>query len=107
MRIALETTGGFTGRGIGSIVIEGTNALADGQVTSELTADEQARLHRLPILGSIRAPRIKPDAVVFKLTVDGQRWTWGETTAPPDFANWASALLAIRARLVGQTPSSM
>lgn len=111
MRIALETSGGFTGRGIGSIVIDGHNAVADGRHTTELTPEELARLDRLPILRrASRPPSITPDAVVYTLTVDGQRWVWGEGAAPPDFTNWANALLAIRERVVtggAQAPSSM
>jgi hypothetical protein len=110
MRIALETSGGFSGRGVGSIVINGHSAVADGQHMTELTADELARIDRLPILRrAARPPLIRPDAIVYTLTVDGQRWVFGEGSAPPDFTNWANALLAIRDRVVGggQAPSSM
>jgi len=107
LRIELVTSGGFTGRGIGSIRIDGTSATADGIIATELTAAEEARLHRLPILGKTRSPSKKPDAIVYTLTIDGHRWTWNEAAAPPDFASWADALLAIRERVLGKTPSSM
>ena len=107
MRIELITSGGFAGRGVGSIRIDGTNAIADGQ-TSTLTDAEQARIHRLPILGKTRSLAPKPDAIVYTLTVDGHRWTWNDGYAQPDFASWADVLLEIRQRVLGgQTPSSM
>lgn len=112
MRIELVTSGGFTGRGIGSVRVDGSNALIDGGIATELTPTELARLDRLPILRTLRAPLIRPDAIVFTLNVDGRRWTWGEHSAPPDFASWADALMAIRRRVLEngqplQPPSSM
>lgn len=107
MKIELITSGGLTGRGIGSVKVEDNNVVVDGGIATELTPAEQARLHRLPILGKTRSPVTKPDAVTYTLTIDGHRWTWTDVSAPPDFASWADALLAIRARVVNQPPSSM
>ena len=107
LRIELLTSGGFTGRGVGSIRIDGNSAVTDGGLSTELTPDEVARLDRLPILRSIRPRQVTPDAIVYTLIVDGRRWMWGEGSAPPEFTNWATALLDIRRRVVDQTPSSM
>ncbi len=112
MRIELLTSGGFTGRGIGSVRVDGRNAVIDGGISTELTPAEIARIDRLPILRTVRAPLMKPDAIVYTLNVDGKRWTWGEHSAPPDFASWADALMAIRKRVLengeaSQAPSSM
>jgi hypothetical protein len=107
MKIELITSGGVTGRGLGTVKIDGANAVIDGTVTAELTDAERARLTRLPILRTTRAPRRTADAVVYTLVVDGHRWTWNDAAAPPDFASWARTLLAIRERVIGQLPSSM
>ena len=107
LRIELVTSGGFTGRGVGSIRIDGTSAIADGAVSTELTTEERARLDRLPILRNTRSRSNTADAVVYTLTIDGRRWTWRDGAAPPEFANWADALLATRARVLNQAPSSM
>ncbi len=107
MKIELITSGGITGRGVGTVKIDGTNAIIDGTVAAELTSAEQARLARLPILRTTRAPRKTPDAIVYTLTVDGHRWTWNDAAAPPDFASWARTLLEIRARVISQGLSSM
>lgn len=106
MRIELVTSGGFTGRGVGSIRVEGSNAVIDGGIPTELTAAELARIDRLPILRKLRAPLIRPDAIVYTLNVDGRRWTWGDGSAPPDFASWADALLAIRKRVLDRDQAS-
>ncbi|HSP35874.1 MAG TPA: hypothetical protein VLU46_16295 [Thermoanaerobaculia bacterium] len=106
MRIELVTSGGFTGLGVGSIRIDGTTAVVDGGVATELTAAEVARIDRLPILKRLTPRGSTPDSIVFTLVIDGQRWRFGEHGAPPEFANWANALLEIRRRVVDQTPSS-
>ncbi|HSP17511.1 MAG TPA: hypothetical protein VLV78_22390 [Thermoanaerobaculia bacterium] len=107
MKIELITSGGVTGRGVGTVKIEGSDAVIDGTMTAELTDAEEARLACLPILRSTRSPHRTPDAIVYTLIVDGHRWTWSDVAAPPDFANWARTLLAIRERVIGQLPSSM
>ncbi len=107
MKIELITSGGVTGRGVGTVKIDGTNAIIDGTLPAVLTAAEEARLARLPILRTTRAPIKTPDAIVYTLIVDGHRWAWNDAAAPPDFASWARTLLEIRERVIGQVPSSM
>ena len=107
MKIQLTTSGGLTGRGVGSVQIEGASVTVDDRVTVELTDAEEARLHRLPILRNTRGPAATPDAVTYTLTVDGQRWSWSDLGATRECRTWAEALLAIRERALGQPSSSM
>ena len=73
MHVELVTSGGLTGRGVGSVKVDGTLATIDNRVTTELTAAEEAQLHRLPIIRKARPHAPKPDAVQFVLTIDGER----------------------------------
>jgi hypothetical protein len=95
------TSGGLTGRGVGSVTIEDDRALIDGHVSTPLTADEAARLHRLPIVRASRPMRAAPDAITYTLTIDGARWTWNDANAPRECASWADVLLSIRERALG------
>ncbi len=107
MTIQLTTSGGLTGRGVGSVKVDGSSATIDNRVTVELTDQEAARLHRLPVLRSTRGPSTLPDAITYTLTVDGERWSWTDIGAPSECRRWAEALLAIRDRALGQPSSSM
>ena len=107
MHVELITSGGLTGRGVGSVRVEGSNATIDGRVTTRLTEAEEARLHRLPIVRTGRAPGRTPDAVLYTLTIDGQRFTWSDVSAPAECQRWAEALLAIREPALDQPSSSM
>ena len=101
MRVSLVTSGGLTGQGVGSVTIEDDRALIDGHVSTPLTAEEEARLHRLPIVRASRPLRATPDAVTYTLVIDGVRWTWNDANAPQECSSWADALLKIRARALG------
>ena len=107
MRIELTTSGGLTGRGIGSVLVDGTTATIDGKVTTELTEDEAARLHRLPIVRTTRPPAATPDAIRYTLIIDGERWSWSDPGVPTDCRRWAEALMAIRDRALDHPSSSM
>ena len=107
MHVELITSGGLTGRGVGSVRVEGSNATIDGRVTTQRTEAEQARLHRLPIVRTARASGGAPDAVLYTLTIDGQRFSWNDVSAPAECQRWADALLAIRDRALDQPSSSM
>lgn len=107
MRIELTTSGGLTGRGIGSVKVEGSTATIDGSVTTQLTDVEEARLHRLPIVRRSRTGAPTPDAVQYTLTIDGERFSWTDGGAPNDCQRWAETLLAIRDRALDQPSSSM
>lgn len=107
MRVELTTSGGLTGRGLGSVVIEGRRAIIDGKVSSQITDAEEARLSRLPIVRSTRSPRGSADAVSYTLVIDGHRWTWTDAAPPSDCSRWAEVLLAIRERALAQPSSSM
>lgn len=107
MRVELTTSGGLTGRGIGSIRVDGRSVTIDGRVTTELTEAEEARLNRLPIVRTARSPRGAPDAVVYTLTIEGQRFIFDDLAAPADCRRWAEVLLAIRERALDQPSSSI
>lgn len=107
MRVELTTSGGLTGRGVGSVRVDGSNATIDGRITTQLTASEEAQLHRLPIVRKTRPPQNQPDAVLYTLTIDGERWSWSDVAAPAECRRWAEALLAIRDRALDQPSSSM
>jgi len=107
MRVELITSGGLTGLGVGSVKVDGTSATIDGRVTTKLTEAEEARLHRLPIVRASRLPSGSPDAVLYTLTIDGQRFSWNDVAAPAECRRWAEALLAIRERALDQPSSSM
>lgn len=109
MQIELTTYGGVTGRGIGSVRVDGSTATIDDRVTTQLTEAEEARLHHLPIVRKTRPPASTPDAIRYTLVIDGERWTWSDPGAPPDCRRWAEALFAIRERALAldQPSSSM
>lgn len=107
MRVELITSGGLTGLGLGSVKVDGTSATIDGRVTTKLTETEEARLQRLPIVRASRPPAGSPDAVLYTLTIDGQRFSWSDVAAPAECRRWAEALLAIRERTLDQPSSSM
>ncbi len=107
MRVELTTSGGLTGRGVGSVRVEGSNATIDDRVTTQLTKSEEARLHRLPIVPAARPAAGSPDAILYTLTIDGQRFSWSDVSAPTECRRWAEALLAIRDRALDQPSSSM
>lgn len=107
MRVELTTSGGLTGRGVGSVSVDGSNATIDGRLRTELTGDEQARLSRLPAVRAARSPAGSPDAVLYTLTIEGQHFVWSDVAAPPECRRWAEALLAIRERALDQPSSSM
>jgi hypothetical protein len=107
MRVELTTSGGLTGLGVGSVKVDGSSATIDGRVTTQLTEAEEARLHRLPIVRASRPPAGSPDAVLYTLTIDGQRFSWSDVAAPAECRRWAEALLAIRERALDHPSSSM
>ena len=107
MRVELTTSGGLTGRGVGSIRVEGSSATIDGRVTIELTKAEETRLSRLPTVSRTRSPSAAPDAVLYTLTIEGQRFIFTDVAAPPECRRWADELFAIRERALDQPSSSM
>ena len=107
MRVQLETSGGLTGRGVGSVSVDGSHATIDGRVTTELTKAEKTRLSGLPVVRATRSPAGAPDAVLYTLTIEGQRFIWTDVSAPAECRRWAEALLAIRDRALDQPSSSM
>lgn len=107
MRVELTTSGGLTGRGVGSVRVDGSSATIDGRVTTELTKAEETRLRRLPTLRTTRSPSTAADAVLYTLTIDGKRFTFTDVAAPPECRQWADELLAIRERALDQPSSSM
>lgn len=107
MRVELTTSGGLTGRGIGSVRVDGSSATIDGRVTTGLTQAEEARLNRLPIVRTARSPRGGPDAITYTLTIEGERFIFDDVAAPPECRRWAEVLLAIRERALDQPSSSI
>lgn len=108
MTIQLTTSGGFTGRGAGSVKVDGRSATIDNRLTVELTAAESASLANLPELRAARrGASATPDAITYTLTIDGKSWSWSDAEPPGHCQRWAAALLAIRDRALGQPSSSM
>ncbi|MGZ5476170.1 MAG: hypothetical protein ACXW29_07390 [Thermoanaerobaculia bacterium] len=75
MRISLTTTGGLTGRGVGSVTVQANLALPKPKPTPP--------------------PKPTPDAITYTLTIDGQQWSWTDANTPDDCQAWADALLKL------------
>ncbi|HEX9163207.1 MAG TPA: hypothetical protein VF980_15990 [Thermoanaerobaculia bacterium] len=109
MRIELTTSGGLTGRGVGSVTIDGADATIDGRTKLRITREEQSRLEHVARPESHPRRSFTPDAVIYSLTIDGNQWSWDDAAPAPECERWAEMLLAIRERALAldQTSSSM
>ncbi|HEY3053581.1 MAG TPA: hypothetical protein VGK04_09370 [Thermoanaerobaculia bacterium] len=96
MKIELTTSGGLTGRGIGSVTID---------AGTQLTLSEQQRLASLPKPKKTHSPQRAPDAITYTLRIDGEEWTWTDVNAPKDCQAWSDVLLAIRERIAHPSSS--
>lgn len=81
-RLTVETSGGFTGRGVGSVSIDGADVNADARCRGTLSDAERDQLARLA--ATAHPDRWKseyetpghPDVVTYTLTLDGTKTTW-------------------------------
>ncbi len=82
--IELTTEGGFTGRGIGSIRIEGRKVIANGRHVRDLTAAESQRLAALAAaVDDISSTTTTPDAIRYRLRVGNRLLTWTDADRLP------------------------
>ena len=80
MKVKLETDGGFTGRGMGSLVVDGTKVTAsDGRrsVEGTLTDGEEASIRAaIPENWPESTGKGWPDQIRYSLTIDGKKASW-------------------------------
>jgi len=83
--IELTTDGGMTGRGIGSVRIEGAKLTVSGRFVRDLSAAELKMLNRLA--SSLEdfegGGRRAPDAVRYRLRAGGHTLTWTDADSLP------------------------
>jgi hypothetical protein len=82
--IELTTDGGLTGRGIGSVRIEGTKLIVSGRFVRNLSATEVRTLVELTSsLEDFEGSRQTPDAVHYRLRAGGHTLTWTDADPLP------------------------
>lgn len=82
--IELTTEGGFTGRGIGSLRIEGTRLSINGRFVRDLTRSQAAGFARLASAVSDFAGSAKsPDGIQYVLRAAGHTIAWTDADELP------------------------
>jgi hypothetical protein len=103
-RISVTSDGGFTGRGVGGIVIDNgqvTATLQQKSCTGALTDSERTRLQKLiPIRDSTEAGHGHPDQIRYTLTIGDRTAIWFGEDAPKDVAPLFQLLWQIRQRVL-------
>jgi len=80
MNVKLETDGGFTGRGIGSLEFD--SAMLSGREQHEL----RALLGNVPWGATLGA--VHPDQITYTLTCDGRTVSWRGENQLTELRNW-------------------
>ena len=103
-RMSVTSEGGFTGRGVGGLVIEGgqvTATLQQKSCTAPLTDSERSKLQKLiPIRDSNPDGNGHPDQIRYTLTVGNHTASWFGEEAPKDVAPLFELLWQIRQRVL-------
>ena len=103
-RISVTSDGGITGRGVGGIVIDGsqvTASLAQKSCSGALTDSERNQLSKLiPIRDSKAEGPGHPDQIRYTLTAGDRTATWYGEDAPKDVAPLFQLLWQIRQRVI-------
>jgi hypothetical protein len=103
-RISVTSDGGFTGRGVGGIVIDNgqvTASLQQKSCTGALTDSERTRLQKLiPIRDSTEAGHGHPDQIRYVMTASDRTATWFGEDAPNHVAPLFQLLWQIRQRVL-------
>jgi hypothetical protein len=103
-RISVTSDGGITGRGVGGIVIDGSQVTATLQQKScsgTLTDSERSKLSKLiPIRDSNAEGHGHPDQIRYTLTVGDRTATWYGEDAPKEIAPLFQLLWQIRQRVM-------
>ena len=82
--IELTSEGGLMGRGAGSVRIEGTRLIVNGQFRRDLSASEAETLAKHAADATeFRGTRSAPDAIRYRLRVRGLTITWSDGDAIP------------------------
>ena len=103
-RISVTSDGGITGRGVGGIVIDGSQVTATLQQKScsgALTDSERSKLEALiPIRDSNAEGHGHPDQIRYTLTAGDRTATWYGEDAPKAVAPLFQLLWQIRQRVI-------
>jgi len=103
-RISITSEGGITGRGVGSIVIDGgqvTATLGQKSCVGALTEAERDKLQKLiPIRDSNEAGHGGPDQIRYTLTAGDHTASWFGEEAPKEIAPLFRLLWEIRQRVL-------
>ena len=103
-RISVTSDGGITGRGVGGIVIDGSQVTATLQQKScsgSLTDSERSKLSKLiPIRDSNAEGHGHPDQIRYTLTAGDRTATWFGEDAPKDVSPLFQLLWQIRQRVL-------
>jgi hypothetical protein len=103
-RISVTSDGGITGRGVGGIVIDGSQVTATLQQKScsgSLTDSERSNLQKLiPIRDSNAEGHGHPDQIRYTLTAGDRTATWYGEDAPKEIASLFQLLWQIRQRVM-------
>jgi hypothetical protein len=104
-RIEVTTDGGFVGRGIGGVVIDGTTVTATDLARTckgELTPREEVSLsHAIAkFKDSGKSPAGHPDEIGYTLVLAGQSTSWHGETAPPGAAAVFKSVWRVRQRVL-------
>ncbi len=98
--IELTTDGGFTGRGIGSVHIEGTRLSVNGQFVRDLTQSQAAAFTRLAsAVSDFAGSAASPDAIAYRLQAGKHTITWRDGDRLPNPAQklfeavWSAAAM--------------
>lgn len=82
--IELTTDGGFTGRGIGSVRIEGTKLSVNGRFVRDLTPSQAAGFARLAAaVSDFAGSATSPDAIAYRLQAGEHTITWRDSDRLP------------------------
>jgi hypothetical protein len=103
-RLSVTSEGGFTGRGVGGIVIENSQVTARLQqksCTAALTDEERRQLQSMmPVRDSNVAGHGGPDQIRYTLTAGDRTASWFGEDAPKEIAPLFKLLWQIRQRVL-------
>jgi hypothetical protein len=116
LTMKLTSEGGITGRGVGGVVIDGTNVTADDtrrSCSGTLSAEEATRLRELASktdpdawpesYASPERPHGSPDQIRYTLTVGSRSTSWyGEAgeNVPQSIIDLRAALVSVQQRVL-------
>jgi hypothetical protein len=82
--IELTTDGGLTGRGVGSVRIEGRKLFANGRFVRDLTLSERQRLNTFAAaIDDFSGSATAPDAIHYRLRAGDHVLTWTDADRLP------------------------